>query len=155
MKVNAHRDCKYKMRKRKEGWEETNSWHVIYLMVSVGTKPPLIHGVEALHTRVLLTGHQVPPKSTTWLATKARHEGPRQAHLITLMSAPLGSFSTKGGDLHASRTKYSPLHTKMEGQRLAGEPLRSQGFCCTLCNLIDSRITITSQGWHTLHTTQV
>jgi hypothetical protein len=33
------------MQKRK-GDEEANSWHVIYLVVSVGTKPPLVH-VEA------------------------------------------------------------------------------------------------------------
>jgi hypothetical protein len=37
---------------------------VIYPVVSVGTKPPLVHVVET-HTRVLLTGHQVSPKSTT------------------------------------------------------------------------------------------
>jgi hypothetical protein len=36
------------MRKRKDGWEEANSWHTIYLVVSVGTKPPLVHVVEAL-----------------------------------------------------------------------------------------------------------
>jgi hypothetical protein len=31
----------------------------------VGTKPPLVHVVEALTQRVLLPGHQVSPKSTT------------------------------------------------------------------------------------------
>jgi hypothetical protein len=77
MKVKAHKDCKYEMQKRKEGWEEANTWHTISLVVSVGTKPPLVHIVEALHTRVLLPGHQVSPKSTTWLATKARYKGTR------------------------------------------------------------------------------
>jgi hypothetical protein len=36
------------MQKRNEGWEEENSWHAIYLVVSVGTKPPIVHVVEAL-----------------------------------------------------------------------------------------------------------
>jgi hypothetical protein len=36
------------MRKREEGWEEANSWHAIYPVVSVDTKPPLVHVVEAL-----------------------------------------------------------------------------------------------------------
>jgi hypothetical protein len=36
------------MQKHKEGWEEANSWYTIYLVVSVGTKPPLVHVVEAL-----------------------------------------------------------------------------------------------------------
>jgi hypothetical protein len=36
------------MRKRKEGWDEANSWQVIYLVVSVGTKPPIVHVAEAL-----------------------------------------------------------------------------------------------------------
>jgi hypothetical protein len=36
------------MQKRKEGWEEANSWHTIYLVMSVGTKPPLIDVVETL-----------------------------------------------------------------------------------------------------------
>jgi hypothetical protein len=71
------------MRKRKETWEEANLWYEIYPVVSVGTKPPLVHVVEALHTRVLLPGHQVSPKSTTWLDTKAL-----QAPLATSMSSP-------------------------------------------------------------------
>jgi hypothetical protein len=37
------------------------------------------------------------PKSTTWLDTKAHHESTHQAPLVTLMSPPLMSFSTKGG----------------------------------------------------------
>jgi hypothetical protein len=78
---------------------------MIYLMVLVVSKPPLVHVVEALHTKVLLPGHQVSLKSTTRLATKARHEGTHQAHLVTLMSPPLGSISTKGGGLHVLRTK--------------------------------------------------
>jgi hypothetical protein len=36
---------------------------MIYPVVSVGTKPPIVHIVEAHHTRVLLLGHQVSPKS--------------------------------------------------------------------------------------------
>jgi hypothetical protein len=65
------------MRKHKAEWDEANSWHTIYPVVLVGTKPPLIHVVEELHTRVLLHGRQVSPKSTTWLAINIRHEGTR------------------------------------------------------------------------------
>jgi hypothetical protein len=78
---------------------------VIYLVVSIGTKPPLIHIVEALHTRVLLPGHRVSPKSIIRLATKACHEGTRQAPLVTLMSPPLRRFSTKEEGLHVPRIK--------------------------------------------------
>jgi hypothetical protein len=77
------------MRKRKEGWEEANSWHVIYLVVSVGAKPPLVHVVEALTQEYCF-----PVKSTTWLTAKARHLGTCQAPLVTLMPPPLRSFST-------------------------------------------------------------
>jgi hypothetical protein len=34
------------MWKRKKGWEEANSWHTIYPVVSVDTKPLLVHVVE-------------------------------------------------------------------------------------------------------------
>jgi hypothetical protein len=143
------RIAKRVMRKRKEGWEKSNSWHTIYLVVSVGTKPPLVHVVEELHTRVLLPGHKVSPKSTTWLTTKARHEGTRQAPLVTLMPPPLRSISTKEEGLHAPHTKcprHSTPNRRVEDD--CSEPLRPQGFRRTLYNLIHLRIT--SQGTHTL-----
>jgi hypothetical protein len=65
-------------------------------MVSVGTKPPLVHVVEALHTRVLLLGHQ----ELVWLeacqaARPARQQSEPQATKIGRLGtlpAP-GSFS--------------------------------------------------------------
>jgi hypothetical protein len=117
-KVKPGKDCKSVMWKHKGGREEANSWPTIYSMVSVGTKQPLVHVVEALHTRIFLPGHQVSPKRTTWLATKARHEGTCQALLATLMPPPLRSFFTKGRGFPRPPHKVSsPLHTKSEGRR--------------------------------------
>jgi hypothetical protein len=139
------------MWKRKEGWEESHSWHAIYPVVSVGTKPHLIHIVEALHTRVLLLGHQVSPKSTTWPATKARHEGTRQAPLVTLMPPPLRSFSTEGtgSPRPPHKSVLTAPHQVGGSKMITDEPLRPQGFQHTLYNLIHSRIT--SQGRHNFH----
>jgi hypothetical protein len=38
---------------------------MIYPVISVGTKTPLVHIVKALRTKVLLLGYQVYLKSTT------------------------------------------------------------------------------------------
>jgi hypothetical protein len=116
------------MRKCKEGCEKSNSLQVIYPMVLLGTKLPLVHVVDALHTRVLLPGHQVSHKRTIWLATKARHEGSHQASLVTLMPPPLRSFSNRGGSPRPPHKASSALHTKLKGRRLAGEPPRLRGF---------------------------
>jgi hypothetical protein len=112
----------------------------------VGTKPPLVHVIEALHTRVLLPDHQVSPKAQLNLplidsATKA-------------LTKPLGHLdvvSTNKELLHQERkspcpphTMSSPLHTKPESQRPAGDSLRPQGSDSTLYTLIHLRIT--SQG---------
>jgi hypothetical protein len=43
-------------------------------------------------------------------ATKAHHEGTRKGPLVTLMSLPLRSFSTKEGGLHVLHTKR-PRHS--------------------------------------------
>jgi hypothetical protein len=68
------------------------------------------------HTRVLLPGHPVSPKSTTWLATKASYLGTCQALLVTLMPPLLISFSTKEGGLHVPRTKC--LHHSTPSRRV-------------------------------------
>jgi hypothetical protein len=120
-------------------------------VVSVGTKAPLVHIVKALHRRVLFpAGHQLSPKSTTWLATKARHKGTRQAPLVTLMLPPLRSFSTKERGLHVPAQSVLAIPHQAGGSKMiAGETLRPQGFRCTLYNFIHSRFS--SQGRHTLH----
>jgi hypothetical protein len=118
VKVNASKDSKNIKREHKEGWDEANSRQEIYPVVSVVTKPPLVHIVDALHTRVLLPGHQVSPKSTTWLATKTCQKGTYQAPLFTLMLPPLSSFSTKRrGSPHHPHKVSLPLHTKSKGRR--------------------------------------
>jgi hypothetical protein len=118
-KAKASMKCKKVMWKRKEIWEEANSWHAIYHVVSVGTKLPLVHIVGELYTRLFLLNHQVSYKSTTWFAIKAHHKGTRQAPLITLMSPSLRGFSTQGGaSPRPSHKASSPLHTKLEDWRL-------------------------------------
>jgi hypothetical protein len=147
MKVKISKDCKYEMQKRKE---EVNSWHLIYLVILVGTKLPLVHVVETLHTRVLLLGNQVSPKSFTWLVTKVHHEGTRQAPLVTLIPPALRNFSTKGGGLHVSCTKCPRFSTpSWRVEDSSGGP---KAFNVPY-NLIHLRII--SQGWHTLCTTQL
>jgi hypothetical protein len=103
-----------------------------------GTKPSLVHVVEALRTRVLLPGHQVSPKSTTWLATKAHHKGTCQAPLVALMLPPLRTFSTKGGGLHVPRTKCHRL-SKPERQRLLPESHLGSKASSTLCTTWSTR----------------
>jgi hypothetical protein len=138
------------MRKCKERFGEAKYWHTIYLVVSVSTKPPLVHVVEAHHTRVFLPGHQVSPKRTTWLATKARHEGTCQASLVPLMSHPLRSFFTKEGvSTSLTQSVLVAPHQVRGLNMIASEPLRTQGFWRTLYSLIHSRITY--QSGHTLH----
>jgi hypothetical protein len=51
------------MQKRKEGWEEANSWHAIYPMVSVGTKPPIVNIVEALTQEYLFLVTKSHPRA--------------------------------------------------------------------------------------------
>jgi hypothetical protein len=79
--------------------------------------------------KVLLPGHQVSPKVQVDLPLRIGHEGTHQASWWPyLMSSPLTSFSTKGGGLHIPHTQVSTtLHTKLEGWRIAREPLRPQG----------------------------
>jgi hypothetical protein len=103
-----------------------------------GTKPSLVHVVEALHTRVLLPGHQVSPKSTTWLATKAHHKGTCQAPLVALMLPPLRTFSTKGGGLHVPCTKCHRI-SKPERRRLLPESHLGSKASSTLCTTWSTR----------------
>ena len=99
----------------KKGWEEANLNTKVYPVVSTDTKPPkstlLKHSVESIASR--------PPslfQNFSWLATKAC-----QVTTVTLVP-----FSTKEL-LHVPCTKPStPLHTKLEGRRLAGEPPKLQ-----------------------------
>jgi hypothetical protein len=91
---------------------------MIYPVVSVGIRSPLVHVVEALASR-----SQSLFRGSFWLATKALAKSP-----VTSMPSPLRSFSMKEGDLHVPRIKpSSPLHTKPEGQWLADEPPKLQG----------------------------
>jgi hypothetical protein len=105
------------MRKRKEGWEEANSWHAIYPVVSVGTKRPLVHIVEAL------------TQEYCFLVTKSLPRAPLDSpQSLALRHSPsslghLDAASTKEL-LHQGRGSPCPphkvsslLHTKPEGRR--------------------------------------
>jgi hypothetical protein len=125
MKVKISKDCKYEIQKRKE---EVNSWHVIYLVILVGTKLPLVHVVETLHTRVLLLGNQVSPKSfTCHKGSSWRHSSSSIGHLDTACTKEL--LHQGRGSTRLLHKVSSLLHTKLEGQRLLRRP---QGFQCTL-----------------------
>jgi hypothetical protein len=104
------------MRNRKEGWEEANSWHAIYPVVSVGTKPPLVHIVEA-HKSI---ASQSPSLSQDHYLTC--HKGSPRRHLSSFLDH-LDVVSTKEllhqgrGSPRAPRKVSSPLHAKSEGRR--------------------------------------
>jgi hypothetical protein len=67
------------MRKRKEGWGEANSWHVIYPVVSVGTKPPLVHVVETLTQEYCFLVTKYLPRAP--LDSSLRHSPSSIGHL--------------------------------------------------------------------------
>jgi hypothetical protein len=105
------------MWKRKEGWEEVNSWHAICLVVSVGTKSPLVHIVEAL-----TQGYCFPVTKSLQEHHLTRHK------CLPLRHSPssfdhLDAASTKEllhqgrGSPRPPHTVFSPLHTKPKGRR--------------------------------------
>jgi hypothetical protein len=129
------------MRKRKEGWEEANSWHAIYLVVSVGTKPPLVHVVQALTQEYYFPVTKFSQEHhLTWhKGSPIRHSPSSLGHLDAASTKEL---------LHLGRGSPCPSHSVLatpqqaEGSKtIADEPLRPQGFRRTLYNLMHSRIT--------------
>jgi hypothetical protein len=104
------------MRKCKEGWEEANSWHMIYLVVSVGTKPPLVHVVEAL------TQEYCFPITKSLPRAPLDSPGLPLRHLLSSLGH-LDAASTKEllhqgrGSPRPPHKVSSPLHTKPEGRR--------------------------------------
>src|SRR5688572_20835490 len=116
------------MWKRKRGDEGKQTLDMkIYPVVSVGTKPPLVHVVEALAQEYYfpitksLPGHPLTYHKGS--ATKVHAKFPD--HLDVVSTKEL-LHEVRG--LHVPRTQSStPLHTKPEGRRLAGELLRLQG----------------------------
>jgi hypothetical protein len=99
-KVKANQDCKRVTWKCKEGWEEANSWHVIYPVVSVGTTPSP-HCWSTPHKSV---ASRSPSLSQEHHLTS--HKGsPRKHSPSSLMPPPLRSFSTKDGGLHIPHKK--------------------------------------------------
>ena len=92
----------------------------MYPVVSVGTKPPLVHFVEALNQEYCCSITKFLPE-TPWFATKARPPRLTSSSWILWSRFPLRSFSMKDGGLHVPWTRSSmPLHTKSEGRRLVG-----------------------------------
>jgi hypothetical protein len=107
------------MRKRKERLEEANSWHTIYLVVSVGTKPPLVHIVEAITQEYCFPITKSLPRAPL--------DSPQRLAIKALSSSSLSHLDVASTKelLHQGRGsprplyKVSlPLHTKPEGRRL-------------------------------------
>jgi hypothetical protein len=133
-----HTSCKYEMRKRKGGYERKQIFDMkIYPMVDI--KPSLVHVVETLNQEYSFSA----TKSLPWFFL-TRHKGYVKSSRPSWSRFSLRSFSMKDGGLHVPRTKpSSPLHTKLEGQWLAGEPPRLQGgrllVFCNITNKIRKR----------------
>ena len=91
-------------------------------MVSVGTKPPLVHIVEALYREYCF----LATKSLSGLfllATKAC-----QVTTVTLILLYTTNLLHEAWGLHVPRTNLSTLlHIKLGGRRLAGEPPKLKG----------------------------
>jgi hypothetical protein len=130
------------MRKRKEVREEANSWYTIYLVVSVGTKPPLVQAVQAL------------TQEYCFPVTKFSQEH----HLTCHKGSPLRHSPSSLGHLDAASTKELlhlgrgppcplhkvslPLHTKPEGRRrlpFSHLGLKASGAPCTTWCTQESR----------------
>jgi hypothetical protein len=115
-KVKASKDCMKVMQKSKERLEETNSWHVIYPMVSVGSKPPLVNVVEAL------TQEYCFPVTKSQEHPLIRHKGSPLRHSPSSLGHH-DAASTKEllrlgrGSPRPPHKVSSPLHTKPEGRR--------------------------------------
>jgi hypothetical protein len=113
------------MRKRKGGDERKQTLDArIYPVVSVGTEPLLVYVVESL-TKSIVSRSPSIFRDSPWLATKTRPLRLTPSTPVTLMLFSLWSFPRRRGLV--PRTKLSsPLHTKLEGRRLADEPRRLQ-----------------------------
>jgi hypothetical protein len=77
------------MRKRKEGWEEANSWHAIYPVVLVGTKPPLVTLLKHSHKSII-----------SWLPSLSQEH-----HLTRHKGSLLRHSPSSFGHLDAASTK--------------------------------------------------
>jgi hypothetical protein len=124
---------------------------MIYPVVSVGTKPPLVHVVEALTQEYLFP--VTKPLQEHHLTC---HKGSPWRHLPSSALGHLDAASTKeflhqgkGVSTSPAQCVITAPHQAGGSKTITGEPLMPQGFRHTLYNLIHSRIT--SQGRHTLH----
>jgi hypothetical protein len=117
VKVETSKDCKYEIRKRKEGWEEANSSQAIYSVVLVDTTLPLVHVVEALHTRILLLDYQVSPKVnlTCHLGSATTVLGKAFGHLNFAYTKYL--LHQRRGSPHPPHRANSSHHTNSKGWR--------------------------------------
>ena len=83
----------------------------IYPVISVSTKPSLVHVVETLNQEYSFSA----TKSRPWFFL-TRHKGYVKSSRSSWSRFSLRSFSMKDGGLHVPRTKpSSPLHTKPKG----------------------------------------
>jgi hypothetical protein len=120
------------MRKRKEGWEEANSWHTIYLVILVGTKPPLVHVVEVLTQEYYFPATKSLPRAP--LDSPLRHSPSLLGHLDAAFTKELLHLG-RGSPRLPHKVSLS-LHTKPEGRRWLPvshlDPKASSAPCTTL-----------------------
>jgi hypothetical protein len=95
-------------------------------VVSVGTKPLLVHVVKALTKSIDFQSSSLF-RNSSGLATKARPLSLMPSPPVILMPPSLYRIPTKEGLLVPRTNPWSPLHAKQEDRRLAGDPRRLQG----------------------------
>jgi hypothetical protein len=81
-------------------------------MVSVGTKPPLVHVVEALTQEYCLPVTKSLPRAP--LDSPLRHSPSSLGHLDAAFTKEL--LHQGRGSPHPPHKVFSPLHTKPEGR---------------------------------------
>ena len=110
------------MRKCKEGDEEKQTLDTrIYLVITVGIKPPLVHVVEKLNKSTTSQPPSLfrgPLDLPQWLTPSP---------LVTLIPLSTKELLQKGWGLHIPFIRSSmPLHTKPKSRRHVGESPRLQ-----------------------------
>jgi hypothetical protein len=127
---------------------------MIYLVVSVDTKPPLVHAVEALTQEYCFPVTKSLPRAPLDSPQRPplRHSPSSLGHLDAASTKEL-LHQGRGVSTPPTQSVLTTAHQVGGLKTIAGEPLRPEGFRRTLYNLIHSRIT--SQGSHNLALTQI
>ena len=99
----------------------------MYPVVSIGTKPPLVHVIEALNQECCFSATKSLPQQP-WPAMKTRPPRLKPSFSVTLIPLSTKELLHEGMGSPHLRTRLSiPLHTKPEGRRRADQSPRFQG----------------------------